>query len=229
MANSRKGMFLSASKQPIARLETEPLPTIRTVGCHLLISSMKCCKCMDYESTLRALHSCWVKNKKCSPSEPSKFTNNRYLKTPEKMAKLKVLQEKASLGDKVKKLRETIQHSTEQNGVEVDENLHTDLVSIMKNNYSSVEAQFPVGTFRHLFWKEQMKCAMARQMRWHPTMIKWCLNLKLLSSVAYHSLHSYGFVKLPSERTLRDYTHFFKSKPGFQVEVEQILMKELIQ
>ena len=231
MANSRKGMFLSASKQPIARLETEPLPTIRTVGCDLLISSTKCCKCMDYESTLRALHSRWVKNKKCSLSEPSKFTNNRYLKTPEKMTKLKVLQEKASLGDKeIKKLWKTIQHSTEQNGVEVDENLHTDLVSIMKNNYSSVETQFPVGTFRHLFWTEQMKCAMvknARQMRWHPTMIKWCLNLKLLSSAAYHSLRSSGFVKLPSERTLRDYTHFFKSKPGFQVEVEQMLMKEI--
>ena len=106
MANSRKGMFLSASKKPIARLETEPLPTIRTVGCDLLISSTKCCKCMDYELTLRALHCRWVKNKKCSPSEPSKFTNNRYLKTPEKMSKLKLLQEKASLGDKeINKLR----------------------------------------------------------------------------------------------------------------------------
>ena len=58
-------------------------------------------------------------------------TNNRYLKTPEKMTKLKVLQEKASLGDKeIKKLRKTIQHSTEQNWVEVDENLHTDLASV---------------------------------------------------------------------------------------------------
>ena len=57
-------------------------------------------------------------------------------------------------------------------------------------------------------------------------MNKWCLNLKLLSSAAYHSLRSSGFVKLP-ERTLRDYTHFFKSKPGFQVEEEQILMKEI--
>ena len=70
MANSRKGMFLSASTQPIVRLETEPLPTIRTVGCELLISSTKCCKCMDYESTLRALHSRWVKKKKCSLRNP---------------------------------------------------------------------------------------------------------------------------------------------------------------
>ena len=58
-------------------------------------------------------------------------------------------------------------------------------------------------------------------------MIKWCLNLKLLSSAAYHCLRSSGFVNLPSERTLLDYTHFFKSKPGFQIEVEQMLMKEI--
>ena len=52
-------------------------------------------------------------------SEP---TNNRYLKTPEKLTKLKVLQEKDCLGDKeIKILWKTIQHSTEQNGVEVDE------------------------------------------------------------------------------------------------------------
>ena len=100
----------------------------------------------------------------------------------------------------------------------------------MTSNDKSIEEKFPVGTFRHLFWKEQLKCAMvsdARQMRWHPTMIKWCLNLKLLSSAAYHSLRSSGFIKLPSERTLRDYTHYFKSKPGFQVEVEHMLMKEV--
>ena len=31
---------------------------------------------------------------------------------------------------------------------------------------------------------------------------------------------------LPSRRTLRDYTHYFKSKPGFQVEVDSFLREE---
>ena len=53
------------------------------------------------------------------------------------------------------------------------------------------------------------------------------MNLKLLSSAAYHSLRTSGFVKLPSERTLRDYTHFFKSKTGFQGEVDAMLKREL--
>ncbi len=37
-------------------------------------------------------------------------------------------------------------------------------------------------------------------------MIKWCVNLKLISSSAYNALRTSGFLKLPSERTLRDYS-----------------------
>lgn len=36
-----------------------------------------------------------------------------------------------------------------------------------------------------------------------------------------------GFLKLPSERTLRDYTHYFDNKPGFQDEVDQQLISEI--
>lgn len=53
------------------------------------------------------------------------------------------------------------------------------------------------------------------------------MNLKLLSSSAYHSLSTSGFIKLPSERTLRDYTHIFKSTTGFQSEVDGMLRKEV--
>ena len=56
---------------------------------------------------------------------------------------------------------------------------------------------------------------------------RWCLNLKLLSSSAYHCLSTSGFVKLPSERTLRDYTHVFKSTTGFQTEVDNMLREEV--
>ena len=143
---------------------------------------------------------------------------------------MKSLQDKSNAADRVlKKLKEVIRSSIENSGIVVDNNLHSasDLLNIMQSNDKSIEDTFPAGTFRNLFWKEQLKCAMvkdARQMRWHPTMIKWCLNF---SSAAYHSLRSSGFLKLPSERTLRGCTHYFKSKPGFQVEVEQMLMKEV--
>ena len=57
-------------------------------------------------------------------------------------------------------------------------------------------------------------------------MIRWCLNLKLLSSAAYQSLRTSGFLKLPSERLLQDYTHFIKSKANFSSELDQLLADE---
>ena len=48
-----------------------------------------------------------------------------------------------------------------------------------------------------------------------------------MSSCTYHALRSSGFLKLPSERTLRDYTHYFQNKSGFQDEVNQQLLEEV--
>ena len=57
-------------------------------------------------------------------------------------------------------------------------------------------------------------------------MVHWCLNLKLLSPSAYSPLRSSGLLKLPSDRTLRDYTHWVKAKPRFQPEVDLQLQEE---
>ncbi len=57
-------------------------------------------------------------------------------------------------------------------------------------------------------------------------MIRWCLSLKLLSSGSYNALRSSGVVVLPSERTLRDYTHFVKAKPGFSPGIDKQLCRE---
>lgn len=57
-------------------------------------------------------------------------------------------------------------------------------------------------------------------------MVKWCLNLKLLSSSSYHALRTTGFMHLPSERTLRDYTHYIKARSGFQDDMDEDLKRE---
>ena len=57
-------------------------------------------------------------------------------------------------------------------------------------------------------------------------MIKWCLNLKLMSSAAYHAMRSSGFITLPSERTLRGYTNYIKCVPGYQQEVVDMMRQE---
>ena len=99
----------------------------------------------------------------------------------------------------------------------------------MKGKSEEIRKAYPEGSFGRLFWEEQLHTATAkdpRQMRWHPLMIRWCLNLKLLSAASYHAMSSAGFIRLPSERTLRDYMHYFNSKTGFQQEVNKKLRKK---
>lgn len=55
-------------------------------------------------------------------------------------------------------------------------------------------------------------------------MIRWCLYLHHLSTGAYETLCSCGAVTLPSQRTLRDYTHFIQATSGFSHEVDEQLI-----
>ena len=155
----------------------------------------------------------------------SKYSNNHYLSSPQRIVKMNDLQAKVNENKRViKKLQIEL---TEKNGLQVDPDLLDDMTAIMKG--CDVDQYFPQGSFRRLFWEEQAKMAKqsdARQMRWHPTMIRMCLNIKLLSTSAYHALRTSGFVKLPSERTLRDYTHYFKNASGFLDDVDEMLCKE---
>ena len=56
-------------------------------------------------------------------------------------------------------------------------------------------------------------------------MIKWCLHLRHLSSSSYEALRKSGCVSLPSQRTLRDYTHYAKAEAGFSTAVDKQLIE----
>lgn len=82
----------------------------------------------------------------------------------------------------------------------IDTDLHNELLGIMDEKSQDIYSMYPEGTFSRLFWKEQFRAAKAgdpRQVRWHPLIIRWCLNLKLISSAAYHATRTAGFIKLP--------------------------------
>ena len=61
-------------------------------------------------------------------------------------------------------------------------------------------------------------------MKWHPLMIRWCLYLRHISGKAYEAMHRSGILKLPTQRTLKDYTYFTSTTIGFSVEVDRQLM-----
>ena len=62
-------------------------------------------------------------------------------------------------------------------------------------------------------------------MKWHPLVIKWCLYLRHQSSKSYETLQKSGVIKLPSQRTLRDYTHYVETTIGFSAKVDQHLVE----
>ena len=55
-------------------------------------------------------------------------------------------------------------------------------------------------------------------------MIRYCLYIRHLSSKAYYeTLRSSGVLQLPSQRTLRDYSHCIRAEAGFSTAVDKQL------
>lgn len=52
----------------------------------------------------------------------------------------------------------------------------------------------------------------SQEMHWDPLILRWYLYIKYFSMKAYDILR--GVLKLPSTRTLRDYTYWTEAKPG---------------
>ena len=100
--------------------------------------------------------------------------------------------------------------------------------TIMHEATQDVHQKHPLDSFKRIFWEQQVKTLKQnkRQVRWHPMFIKWCLSLKLLSSATYSALRSANVIALPSERTLRDYTHYIKAQSGFNHDLDADLMRE---
>ena len=223
MVSAKKGKVVSQDGQTVAYVDEGN--TVRTTNCELVSQSSKCQSCKAYRTNLRSMYNRWSKQRACdSTDSTSSHTNDRYLNTPEKKARLDGLRKRVHAAEEeVKRLKEKLlEHG------EAMEEMHSDLLTIMKENTDTIRNTYPENSFPRLFWEEQLKaaCKDPRQVRWHPTLIRWCLNLKLLSSSAYHALRTSGFIKLPSERTLRDYVHYFTNQPGFQGEVHQQLLQE---
>ena len=61
-------------------------------------------------------------------------------------------------------------------------------------------------------------------MKWHPMMIRCCLYLRRQSGKAYDALRNSAVISLPSQRTLRDYTHCVQACSGFSAEIDEHLL-----
>ena len=95
-----------------------------------------------------------------------------------------------------------------------------------------VDQEFDSNSPQHLLWQKQMKynrLKRKQQMRWHPLIIRFALNLLYSPRAAYHAVTSSGFLSLPSERTLRDYSHWCKVGHGVNfdfIKEAQIVLQQ---
>ena len=104
----------------------------------------------------------------------------------------------------------------------LDDEVNTDLREIITSESERATSK-DCTFFQRMFFEQQASAASkkdARGMRWHPLMIKWCIYLRAQSQGAYETMRNTGCIKLPSQRTLRDYTHHLECGAGFSTGVD---------
>ena len=207
-------------------------PTVRHACCAILLrqsaAMTRCSSCESHRHTLRSL-ACRMDKLECSlsavnKSAPDSHVNYRFLRTPEKTDRLKRMHSELRCTQvKKERLKSKLAKAIEEEGVVVDADTDADLHEVMTNNDAQIVKTYPEHSFQQVFWKQQRKAAKlkdSRSMRWHPLIIKWCLYLRHVSGRAYETLRSSGCIRLPSQRTLRDYTHYVNTSIGFSDEVD---------
>lgn len=203
-------------------------PSVYHVACEVLVpstrESRRCSSCSRHRNSLRAI---LFRSSKDDRTHPSSHTNYAALNTPEKDERLHRLHVEAkNTRQKLERLRDKISLDAARASPSVDEALDGDLWSIISENDTEVQESYPEGSFQRVFWDQQKKAASlnnSRSMKWHPLFIKWCLYLRHTSGKGYELLRKTGCIHLPSQRTLRDYTHYTSTAIGFSAEVDKQL------
>ncbi len=108
--------------------------------------------------------------------------------------------------------------------VTVDDTLDGDIRVMVRESIDTFKTIYPEDSFQIMFWEQQERAASlkdSRSMRWHPLFVKWCLYLRHISGKAYEMMRDSKCVYLPSQRTLRDYTHHTAANTGFSADVDK--------
>lgn len=190
--------------------------TCRSTACDIIVNqSQRMCKqCVQLSKNLSQR----AKNNKeviaGKTVTPSKSKPYKYLITPEKRARdhrktvrINNLQKQNA------RLRERMDFMIENEGTEVSATTDEELRIIL----NSAQSHPNTTPLQRLFMEQQLKaCSMKdrRSMKWHPMMIRLALRIRMISSSAYNELCESGFLVMPSQRTLYDYSHAFEVTEG---------------
>ncbi|KAK3932931.1 S-methyl-5'-thioadenosine phosphorylase [Frankliniella fusca] len=173
--------------------------TFRSHSCLRLVHHRKwrCTECAKLYKPLKR------KSLFAAVDKPKLNTANKYLTEEQMLTKL------SDQAKTIEAAKRKISHMTgrmqlmlTKSGVNLDNDLSDNLTELLESGQMT-EAQ-------SVFLQQQVKASQKKNMvgmRWHPTMIRLALAIHLTSPAAYELMRDTGMIKLPSSRTLFDYSH----------------------
>ncbi|KAK3925819.1 Transposable element P transposase [Frankliniella fusca] len=190
--------------------------TFRSLSCITLVSSSKwrCQECTKLGKALkrRALGAEMDSRPIC--------TNDKFLTEEQKLKKLMDQRQKIrNIKQQVSRQHLKMQEMIRKSGIQVEQTMSDELQEILKESDKVTPAQ-------SVFLQQQVKASQQKNacgMRWHPTMVRFALAIHLTSPSAYELIRDTGMIKLPSSRTLFDYSHANAVKEG----IDDVVIKRL--
>ena len=120
--------------------------TIRSAGCSLLVTKEhRCDSCQLYRQTLNKQHSRAIRER---PAVASARPNSSLDISLLVKKLVQLLAKRKTSKQRIKRLESAITSSVASQGVCAKEELHSELVDIVEKNTSSVEEEFPPGSFQ---------------------------------------------------------------------------------
>ena len=201
--------------------------TVRRVDCELLCSRMsanptRCSICQMFRSSLRSSVSRSSRTDESLCTSLSSHTKYQSLSPQEKTLRLKNMHKSlALLKKRVRRIELKVLKVLEKEAISLHPEESADVSNLISELTPIVRQQFTPDSPQYIFWEQQCQynaLKEKRQMKWHPLLIRFALNLKYLSSNAYRAIRESGMIALPSERTLYNYTHWVVPHTGVQCE-----------
>lgn len=194
---------------------------LRDVCCSLLVAGANICEeCARRARILKDRH----RRQNQDVEKDRRKTNIKHITGEEAKEKCKDDQKcKKQLIRRICKLKNIIKNFVERETLNIDPEFGTQIGKIFQQCYDKMT------NVQKLFWGEQVKALSKqdnpRQMRWNPFVIKMALHLQMISSSAFRFVK--GFLPLPSERTLFDFTHFTEAKEDIQEAILEEVKKKM--
>eukprot|EP00795_Rhopilema_esculentum_P010443 gene10443-19147_t len=187
---------------------SQPKHYLRAKDCSFLTRSAEVCPSCN-ESTKQIKKAQLSKQSKHNtPAHP----NAPLSQTHPNRVKL-ALQEERLKSSKLKVQIQRMEKEIKCAGVEIDDDLSSDIFGIMASNRENASP------FMKRFWDQQTKLLQSGSKKYHPMIIRFCLSLASKSASVYDELRHTNILTLPSRRTLRDYRNAIRPKTGFNSEV----------